>query len=72
VIRLKKVFAVVALVLGITGTSLAVAPPASSLPVFVGAIIDGDPPNDDGLCIRINITLFGNPIGTGPEFTCIP
>jgi hypothetical protein len=32
--------------------------------------VDGDVPSTP-LCVRVNITLFGNPIGTGPEFICL-
>jgi hypothetical protein len=67
---LKKVLAVAAVVLGLSGASVAAAPSASAIPVHVRGAVDGDVPSTP-LCVRVNITLFGNPIGTGPEFICL-
>jgi hypothetical protein len=64
----KKLLAVLAVAVGVTGSSIAGAPSATAIPVHVRA--DGDVPGD-ARCVRINITLFGTPIGTGPEFICI-
>jgi hypothetical protein len=68
----KKLLVVVALVLGTIGGSVAFAPSASAVPIDIGGGITGDPPNDEQLCIRVNVTIFGNHIGTGAEFICIP
>ena len=69
---MKKLFAALVIAAGIGGTFVAAAPSASALPIAGRLNVDGDPPNDESLCVRVNITLFGNPIGTGPDFICIP
>ena len=69
---MRKALAVVALVFGIIGLSAAVAQPASAIPIRVENKINMDPPNDEQYCARVNVTLFGNRIGTGPDYICIP
>jgi hypothetical protein len=67
---LKKALAVLAMVVGLSGTLAAVAPSASAIPIHVR--IDGDTDElANGICVRINITIFGNTIGTGPEPICL-
>ena len=72
VVRLKRVLAIAVLVLGVTGLSVAAAVPASAIPIRAENKINLDPPNDEQYCARINVTIFGNAIGTGADFVCIP
>ena len=62
----KRIIGVLAIVLSMA----ALAPPASAIPYHVR--IDGD--TDDvtnGICARVNVTIFGSPIGTGPDPICL-
>jgi hypothetical protein len=70
VIRVKKLFAVAVLVLGISGVAAATAPSASALPVHVRGGIDGDAGNDP-ICVRVHVDLFGTVISSGPEPICL-
>jgi hypothetical protein len=65
----KRFFAAGFLALSISGALAALAPPASAdLPTIHGRqdIDPNGPP-----CIRVNVTIFGNRIGTGEEFRCL-
>jgi hypothetical protein len=66
---LKKLVAVLFMALGIVGGSAATA---AAIPIHVNAGINGDTDDIQRICININVTLFGNTIGTGHDETCIP
>jgi len=67
---LRKLVAVFCLVAGLFGTAIAVAPSASAIPIHVR--VDGDTDElTDGICARVNVTIFGNPIGTGATPICL-
>jgi hypothetical protein len=63
---LRRLVATVALVVGIAGALVGAAPSASAdhlPPLHLRLDADGH-----GTCLlRINVTLFGNTIGTGPN-----
>jgi hypothetical protein len=67
---MKKFIAAIFLALGISGVLAAMAPAASAdhLPTIHGRV-DVDPHAPP--CLRANVTLFGNRIGTGTEFICL-
>jgi hypothetical protein len=56
VIGLRRVLATIFLVLGLSGGFAALAPSASAAPLCL---------------LRLNITIFGTHIGTGPKPICI-
>ena len=62
---MKKMFAALVIAGGIGGTFVDAAPSASAITIDGRLNVDGDPTNDERLCVRVNITLFGKTIGTG-------
>lgn len=69
---MKKACAVLFAVSCLLGLTAVAAPAANAIPIHFRGSADLDPPNDEELCIRINVTIRGTTIGTGPEFVCIP
>lgn len=69
---MRKVSAVLALVAGMSGLFAAAASPASAIPIVVNGRVVGDTDNIERICLRANVVLFGNAIGTGPNKVCAP
>lgn len=69
---MKKLIATIAVALGLTGAFAAVAPSASAQLPSVHGTFNIDPNQAaSGLCVRVNVTVFGNRIGTGATPVCL-
>ena len=69
---MRRVFVVLALVAGLSGIFAAAAGPASAIPIVVNGQVVGDTDNIERICLRANVVLFGNAIGTGSNKVCTP
>lgn len=69
---MRRVFAVLAMVAGLSGLFAAAATPASAIPIIVNGQVIGDTDNIERVCLRVNVVLFGNGIGTGSNKVCVP
>lgn len=67
---LKKFAAVLFLLVGVGGVS-AVGPKASADTVVRVTVTIPDSPPPDLCLLRVNVTLFGNHLGTGANTICL-
>lgn len=69
---MRRALAVLVLVAGVSGLFAAAAAPASAIPIVVRGQVVGDTDDIERICLRANVVVFGNAIGTGSSKVCVP